>query len=283
MSLPDDFVFSQSSLQDFADCRRRFQLRYIQRLQWPALKAEPALENERLMQLGARFHRLVQQYLTGLPLPQLAALAGEDESLERWWGNFTASVNRLPQVAAHEWESLQLYPELTLTAGLAGQRLLAKFDLVARTPDGRLVIFDWKTSQRRPKKNSLAERWQTHLYPYLLVRAGGLLNQGQPVAPPDVSMVYWFAAFPDDPEVFAYNQAKFERDQAELEGLLGEIQSLQPDEFPLTANLRRCDYCQYRSLCDRGVAAGSLIGEDPLDLQDDFELDLEAIAEIGYD
>lgn len=86
MSLPDDFVFSQSSLQDFADCRRRFQLRYIQRLQWPALKAEPALENERLMQLGARFHRLVQQYLTGLPLPQLAALAGEDESLERWWG-----------------------------------------------------------------------------------------------------------------------------------------------------------------------------------------------------
>lgn len=67
-------------------------------------------------------------------------------------GNFTASVNRLPQVAAHEWESLQLYPELTLTAGLAGQRLLAKFDLVARTPDGRLVIFDWKTSQRRPKE-----------------------------------------------------------------------------------------------------------------------------------
>ena len=46
-SLPEGFRFSQSSLQDYVDCRRRFQLRYLQNLAWPALQSEPALENER--------------------------------------------------------------------------------------------------------------------------------------------------------------------------------------------------------------------------------------------
>jgi CRISPR/Cas system-associated exonuclease Cas4 (RecB family) len=283
MNLPDELVFSQSSLQDFVDCRRRFQLRYILRLQWPAIQAAPTLENEQLLQLGARFHRLVQQYLTGLPEQQLAATAGEEKSLEQWWHNFIASVGRLPEIAAYAWDDLQLFPELVLTAGLAGQRLLAKYDLVVRTPDGKLVILDWKTSQRRPKKTTLAARWQTRLYPYLLVRAGAWLNEGQPVTPESIVMVYWFAAFPNEPQVFSYNRAKFQRDQEELEAILTEIQRLPPDGFPLTTEPRRCEYCQYRSLCDRGIAAGNLEEADPDDLESGFSLDLEAIAEIGYD
>ena len=61
--LPPNFQFSQGSLQDFVDCRRRFQLRYIQGVAWPALQTEPAMENERSMQQGARFHHLVHQHL----------------------------------------------------------------------------------------------------------------------------------------------------------------------------------------------------------------------------
>ncbi len=60
--LPDDFQFSQASLNDFAQCRRRFQLRYLQKVNWPALETEPALENEQRMQRGARFHRMVRQH-----------------------------------------------------------------------------------------------------------------------------------------------------------------------------------------------------------------------------
>lgn len=283
MKLPDEFIFSQSSLQDYTDCRRRFQLRYIERLQWPAIKAEPALENERLMQLGARFHRLIQQYLTGLPHAQLAAAAGENEHLEQWWRNFTAGVKGLPHIADHAWERLVLHPELVLSAALAGQRLLAKYDLVVRTPAGKLVIFDWKTNRSLPKSTSLAERWQTRLYPYLLVRAGALLNEGQAVAPEEVIMVYWFAAFPDQPQSFPYSERKFQRDRTELESLISEILRLQPDQFSKTTFEKRCDFCQYRSLCDRGLSAGNLNEVDPQDLQADFTLDLASIAEIGYD
>ena len=63
----EQFDFSQSSLQDFTDCRKRFYLRYIQKVAWPALQAEPVIEFERHIQRGERFHRLAQQFLMGIP------------------------------------------------------------------------------------------------------------------------------------------------------------------------------------------------------------------------
>ena len=51
MSLPTNFQFSPSSLQDFNDCPRRFQLKYLENLSWPAPSAEPALEYEEYLQL----------------------------------------------------------------------------------------------------------------------------------------------------------------------------------------------------------------------------------------
>ena len=81
---------ARASLQDYADCRRRFQLRYLQRVAWPAIQAEPARENERHIQRGERFHRLAQQYLVGVPEAGLTRMAeaDEDENLQRWWQNF---------------------------------------------------------------------------------------------------------------------------------------------------------------------------------------------------
>ena len=63
MRLIENFQFSQANLQDFVDCRRRFQLRYLQHIAWPAIESEPVLENERFLQQGARFHRMIQQHL----------------------------------------------------------------------------------------------------------------------------------------------------------------------------------------------------------------------------
>ena len=85
--IPAKFTFSQSSLQDYADCPRRFQLRYLNRLLYPAAESEPALENERHQQEGQYFHRLAQQYLLGIPAEKLARLANTP-NLHRWWENF---------------------------------------------------------------------------------------------------------------------------------------------------------------------------------------------------
>ena len=276
MALPLDFQFSQSSLQDYVDCPRRFQLRYLQRLAWPGVEAEPPLENERHLQQGAAFHRLVHQHVLGIAPERLSSLVTE-EDLRRWWHNYLAAAPAdLPTLS---------YPEVVLSAPVSGHRLVAKYDLIAVDAGRRAVIVDWKTSRKRSRRKWLAERLQTRVYLYLLVRAGSHLNGGQPLQPEQVEMVYWFADFPADPERFTYDAAQYEADGAYLASLIEEIKGLGDGDFPLTPQERRCRYCPYRSLCRRGVKAGAFEeAEEEAELGDDFDifLDFEQIAEIKY-
>jgi hypothetical protein len=281
--LPDDFQFSQASLQDFVDCSRRFYLRYVERVRWPAVEAEPVLEHERRMQAGRRFHRMVQQQILGIPIARLSDMVA-DEDLERWWAHY---LDARPADAAGDH-----YPELTLSAPLAGYRLAAKYDLVVIAPDGAGLIFDWKTSRTRTQRRWLVERLQTRVYRYLLARAGGhLLAPPEPSLPPDrVQMVYWFAEHPDDPERLSYDATQYAADEEELVRLITEIRAREgPEDFPRTDDARRCRYCPYRSLCDRGQAAGPLAELDA-DFEpereprgvDVFDLDFDQVAEVEF-
>jgi hypothetical protein len=68
MTSPNSFHFTQSSLQDYLDCPRRFQLRYVLDQPWPAVESEPLIERERLADLGRRFHQMAQRHTAGLPI-----------------------------------------------------------------------------------------------------------------------------------------------------------------------------------------------------------------------
>lgn len=292
MPVPADFHFSQGNLQDFVDCRRRFELRYLKRIAWPAVAAEPIGENERHAQQGALFHLMVQQYLVGVPAERLTATAQEVPLLAGWWQAFLDFAQSAALAGQH-------HPEITLSAPLdemspANQRrLVAQFDLVVVTPERRAVIFDWKTSLRRPARQWLAQRLQTRVYPHLLAQAGADLNAGQPFQPGQIEMVYWFAGFPDRPERFVYSAEQYAEDAAYLARLVEQVAalSLGDEPFPLTTDEERCRFCVYRSLCDRGRVAGRR-QEDEVDL--DFaepdeafavievSLDFEQVAEIEY-
>ncbi len=172
-----------------------------------------------------------------------------------------------------------------VTGQIEGYRLAARYDLLVVLPEGGAVIFDWKTNQKHPKREWLAENPQTRVYPFLLVQAGAHLNEGEAFSSEQVEMVYWFAGYPDDPLRFPYSQAQFEEDEAYLTALVREIAGLGEGDFPLTEELKRCQFCVYRSLCDRGVAAGALEDlEDELDfdLEADLDIDFDQIGEIAY-
>lgn len=274
------FEFSQSSLQDFVDCHRRFQFRYLQHISWPAIQAEPARENERFIQRGQRFHHLAQQYLMGVPEPRLTRMAqvDEDENLARWWQNF------LDVIPAH-LEGAR-FVEVALEAPLGRFRLVAKYDLVLIRPDGKVLIFDWKTGQRRPSRAHLMERLQTRVYPYLLAQAGAALNHGNPIPPQAIEMTYWFAEPDQAPERMEYTPERFESDGRYLLDLTEAIGALKPEAFNMAETDQPCAYCVYRSLCDRGVKASDMASEngvnyDPAEAED-LNYDLEQIGEISF-
>ncbi len=271
--LPVGFQFSQTSLQDYVDCPRRFQLRYILMQPWPALIAEPPDEFEIHAQRGVDFHRLVHQRELGFD-PEILATTIHDPILKRWWQTYLA---RPPEDLP---EPLR-YFEVLVGAPLAGHRLLAKFDLLTVTPGERLVIVDWKTTLKRPSRSALARRLQTRIYRYLAVEAGARFNQGQPPHPEQIEMIYWFAE-DGATERFPYDADRYSADRHDLSHLIEEIMAHQEPLWPLTPDVHHCRFCTYRSLCERGVRAGfSGDLEDDLEFLD-LETDLEQIAETEF-
>lgn len=265
-------TLSQSSLQDYVDCPRRFQLRYVDRLSYPALESEPALENENHQREGELFHRLVQQYLIGIPAEQISKVANTP-NLQRWWENFIRS-NNLSGVR----NPSDLHPEAILSAPLGKFRLLAKYDLIAIN-ENKFIIYDWKTYRKRPRNEWLAARMQTRVYRALLAHTG--LGNGKAIDPEQIEMIYWFADFPNDLARFQYTAAQYKRDWDMLAKLADEIKTA--SSFPLTDDRTRCLYCAFRSYCERGVHAGDADqAEAEMEADELFDVNFEQIGEIAF-
>ena len=292
--LPQTFAFSQSSLQDYADCPRRFQLRYLQRVAWPAVEAEPQVENERHRKMGELFHRLVHQHILGVPVERLTRMTAGSRlgspELQAWWQNYLKSEFN----ARKGFETGKYFPEFSLSGSLRGASLTAKYDaiLISGNPDNSSVtILDWKTTRQRARRVWLASRLQTRVYLYLITAAGGSLNGGTPFTPGQVDMFFWFAGFPDNPERFIYSERQFKEDGDYLSDLIQRIQGAESQDFATCANPEACKFCVYRSLCERGVRPGNLWDTDKpeqVPAQDDgspqmdINFDFEQIAEIEF-
>lgn len=303
------FTFSQSSLQAFEDCPRRFWLAYVEQLPWPAIEASPVQEHEALMRQGEHFHRLVQRTEIGIDPGEVgAALA---PPLSTWFAAYRAhrpadlptqfvEIERVLSIGVRGETAEQEDTETRRQDNAARQslnrsiaqspishlqsfRLAAKYDLIAVEPGGRAVIVDWKTAKRRSDPATLRQRWQTIVYPYVLVEASAGLPWG-PVRPEQVEMRYWFAAAPAQPVVFRYDAAQHDANQRRLERLLAEILAGEREaDFPKVAdtpaNRRRfCAFCIYRSRCNRGDAAGDL--EELDDAEEFFAVDMERALEF---
>ena len=278
--LPDDFIFSQSSLQDYQDCPRRFELRYVRHVAWPTPVSRPVAAAEHHLGLGTAFHRLAYQHQMGIDVERLGPGIDEPE-LARWWQAYLDHRPALPP---------ERYPEIVLTVSVpgTGHRLLAKFDLLACAPGERLVIVDWKTSRRRPRREHLAERMQTLVYPYVLTRGGAAMNGDAPVDPGTVEMLYWFATYPAQPARFTYGDLGYGEAQAQLVGLIERIKhSLATDDWP---EGDRCQWCRYATFCGRGAEtqareAGdldTLVDVEAEETLEAFDLDLEQVAEVEF-
>lgn len=279
MKLPENFYFSQSKLQDYVDCPYRFYLRYYLKQKWPALVVDDALDFERRGQIGARFHRLIQQYLLGVPEARITDLVEADPAPEvsRWWEDFLEYIS--PAIEGEK------FVETTLSTSINGHLLLAKYDLIVINNENSLDIYDWKTSNKKTRKDWLLERIQTRLYRYILAEAGSDLCGEGAVTPDKVAMHYWFAPRPENPVTLPYSQDAYQSDRDFIAQLIKEIADRQENHFLRTEDLNKCRFCVYRSHCDRGIQAGDFDAFEYFDSgSEDFDLDIEfdQIAEIAF-
>jgi hypothetical protein len=277
--LPATFQFTQSNLQDYVDCARRFQLRYLDAQSWPAVQVEPLLEHERHVERGTHFHRLVERHQRGIEADLLTP-AISDSDLLTWWQGY------LSYTFLHE-RAGERYPEFALSTELNGMRITAKFDLLVVEPGAHIYIFDWKTYRTKPPADWFRSRLQTTAYPYVLTRAGKGIFAGE-IRPEQVTMIYWVAGAPTEPLVLPYSDDQFLRDEQRLTRLAAEIvdqvnsTSAKPRAWALTGNLAVCRFCEYRSLCERGDVAGVLDDYEVFEWFEGMALGLADVEEVGF-
>lgn len=260
--IPADFTFSQYSIQDFLDCQRRFILRHVLHLPWPAPVTDDQAKYEHHRDQGQTFHRCLQQYFSGVPAEVIGASIS-DELLAGWWDNFLSGARSFPWSKSGELPfGLILKPEFQLTAILGSHRVTAKYDLITGLPGNHFWIYDWKTSPNPASVEKLELHPQTRLYCWLLADAGASVNLGLVIPPEQISMTYWYVQQPARPVSFQYSAEQFETDGRQLTALLDYICSIPEDEFRLADDLRQCRYCVYRSYCERGFKSGEFKNMD---------------------
>jgi hypothetical protein len=276
MRIDPDFVFSANSLQDYLDCPRRFELKYLLKQSWPAAMSEPVLEFEHHLQLGRQFHQLAFQYLNGVPEKNLAPTL-EDADLKIWFKNLLDYL--------HKMDFQRTFAELPVRIPIKDFHIMAVFDLLAVSKAGELFILDWKTAERIPTRDRLADRVQTWLYPYAAFEASPAIFPDIEHSVDKLHMTYLFVQHDGDNTLtFDYTQELHRQNEKRLEKLIEEISQKDAGSFELTDEKRRCKYCNYYSLCERGLSAGDFRDEErEVDLDQVIQqIDFETQDEIAF-
>ena len=230
---------SCGAFEAFDRCRRRFELAHLRRFEWPGLSTFDSPRYREPARLGRAFHRLVSDWIAGAHIdPQ--DVEEDDPALGRLWRQF---VNRPPDLGAG-----RKFLEQEITLSVETALVVARPDLIWLPDDGRLTIFDWKTSAPIPAE-AVAESCQARLYPYLLVEASGSLGLGS-VAPDCVEMFFHFVTQPDRIVRVQHSDERHKSIEAWLRRRVKEI--LETVDFPQTTDLVVCSRCRYQTYCHIG-------------------------------
>jgi CRISPR/Cas system-associated exonuclease Cas4 (RecB family) len=273
----ENFQFSQTSLQSYVDCPRKFKLRYLDNLAWPAPPADPLSVHEEQKHIGERFHLLARQYFSGVPSNHLSQSINNPQLQESWKNflSFTSTFDYQTALAEH-----------VLTIPLEKTRLVAKFDLIALSGN-QFHIFDWKTSQHLPKREVLDSRLQTIIYPFVFLRAAPSFFKLPHLKASQINFTYWFALHPDDFVTYSYTDDRDAFANRYIHDLEHQIITDIENEnlFNKTDDLEKCKFCNYRSHCARGDKAGKIDLQLFIDEEDEriFEpIEFEQITEISF-
>src|SRR5690606_22283828 len=105
----------------------------------------------------------------------------------------------------------------------------------------------------------------------------------------------WFSATPDHPVILRYDGYQHDHNRHLLQTMLANILNRSgEEEFPKVADTpanrkRFCNYCIYRSRCERGSRPGLLDdiatdgGVDPADLDETLlDYSIESVTELAF-
>jgi hypothetical protein len=162
-------------------------------------------------------------------------------------------------------------------------RFYGVIDLLTTDKSGNIVIYDWKTNQKKPGRTTLNQKIQTRLYRLMAAFNYARFFDDGVFSPEKIKMSYWFANDPAVAVDFPYDETLFITDQSFFQHIIESIQNTPLGEFAKTEEESKCKFCNYRSLCARGVQAGVIQSIDDLPEDEDLlNFDLTDLPELEF-
>jgi hypothetical protein len=239
-------TISQGHLSVWTTCRRKFQHYFLDELSLPT-----ASDVQSKLDLGTKFHLLIQQKELGLDVADVAA---SEANLEKWLLAFetnpptTIMGDRLSEhrrtcelrIHDHDYVLNAIYDLLIVDSDRTS------------TETSAAQIIDWKTHQRPLSFAQLQINWQTRLYLYILAKTTDF-------APEQLSMIYWFANTAKSITI-NYDRAQYQTTEQDLAKILSQISQAQLEEsfaqLPIGSN--ECTRCDFAHRCLRASEADNL-------------------------
>jgi hypothetical protein len=247
-------TISQGHLSVWATCQRKFQHCFLDELGLPT-----AADVQSKLDLGTKFHLLMQQKELGL---EVEAVAASDANLEKWLLAFETNPPKLIEgdrlsehrrtcelcIGDRDYVLSAIY-DLLIMRNASGDRSITDPPLAQ--------IVDWKTHQRPLTLAQLQSSWQTRLYLYMLARTTHF-------APEQLAMTYWFANTATAVTI-NYDRDRDRETDRDLHMLLEQISQAQArgsfEQLPLGSEA--CERCDFVYRCFRAS------GGDDLDWQEE--------------
>ncbi len=232
--------FSQTQIQDYMLCPRRYFLSHIQKITWPEPLSPSFQKIEESNRQGKAFHLFLNRLIQGVSYKELVSQVYETE-LNLWLKNFK-KYNPLP-------ENAKIFSEVELSAIYKEILWIGYIDAAAFLP-GKIQIYDWKTSRNIGDPNVLVKSPQTRLYCFLsMLNHENYKNYCGSITPDQIEMIYWYARFPSNPIHLPYSPELFEKDLIYFKDMAEKLCHENRTDYPQTIQRNNCHVCRFQTYC----------------------------------
>lgn len=242
-------TLSPSRAGDFKHCPQLFKFRAIDRIPEPttvyqARGTTAHLALQRLFDLPADertpeiLFDLFREAWSEVRLDEFDGLFDSVDE-ERAWGleSLELLANYFTVEDPTSFEPLER--ELDMLEDLDGMTIRGILDRMEETPDGRLVITDYKSGKAPPERFALPAFFALKIYALLIRRRTGR-------TPDCIQLIYL-----NGPTVYRIdtNEAQLDAMERQLRALWTAIdRAIEDDHFPTRVG-RLCDWCSFQSIC----------------------------------
>jgi PD-(D/E)XK nuclease superfamily len=247
-------TISQGHLNVWTTCRRKFQHYFLDELSLPT-----ASDVQAKLDLGTKFHLLIQQKELGLDVADVAA---SEANLEKWLlafetnppttisGDRLSEHRRICELRVHNRDYVlnAIYDLLIMGNGgthPVREAFPQEIGNLASIETPAAQIVDWKTHQHPLSFAELLTNWQTRLYLYILAKTTDF-------APEQLSIIYWFANTASAVTI-NYDRAQYQKTEQDLAEILSQISDAQIEgRFEqLPQGHKECTRCDFAHRCLR--------------------------------